>query len=423
MLVCLLLYAYCVGVFSRRQIAQACARHLAFLAIVGQDRPDCRPLSDFRKLHREAFGDVCVQVLRSAGASGLVQWGQVATDGSKRQGHAARHKAMRDGYLKKAVERWREEMEALVTPADQHDAEDDAAWGSRRGDEWPAELARRAARLATIEAAMRRWEARAKAEAEAERQRRAAAEAERQRTGTTRRGRAPKEVDERPADTAQRSCTDAELPSMQPHNKGWDDGGHAQVSGDGAPQLLLACDVTAETNDTQPALPMAQWTVAPLEQAGLERPQDATGATQQLPGPYESGSDSAAAAAAVELLGCDPSMAPGRQRHHAPEAEASEPPPTARERMAAKGRPPAGRALYARRTVIVEPVFGPSKEARSFRRFLLRGLANRRGEWRLVCVTHNLLQMWRHACAPITVEADEMVPMDQKGLVQDTSLK
>src|SRR5262249_55456810 len=115
--------------------------------------------------------------------------------------------------------------------------------------------------------------------------------------------------------------------------------------------------------------------------------------------------------------------APGRQRHHAPEAEASEPPPTARERMAAKGRPPAGRALYARRTVIVEPVFGPSKEARGFRRFLLRGLANRRGEWRLVCVTHNLLKMWRHACAPITVEADEMVPMDQKGLVQDTSLK
>ena len=52
-----------------------------------------------------------------------------------------------------------------------------------------------------------------------------------------------------------------------------------------------------------------------------------------------------------------------------------------------------GKALYARRKVIVEPVFGQIKEARGFRRFLLRGLANIRGEWRLVCLTHNLLKI------------------------------
>ncbi len=64
--------------------------------------------------------------------------------------------------------------------------------------------------------------------------------------------------------------------------------------------------------------------------------------------------------------------------------------------MAAKGRTPAGKALDARRQVIAEPVFGQSKEARGFRRFLLRGLDNIRGEWRLVCLTHHLLKMWRY---------------------------
>ena len=89
-------------------------------------------------------------------------------------------------------------------------------------------------------------------------------------------------------------------------------------------------------------------------------------------------------------------MATGRQRHHGAEAEASAPPATAKERMAAKVRTPAGKALYARRKVIVEPVFGQIKEARGFRRFLLRGLENIRGEWRLVCLTHNLLKIWRY---------------------------
>jgi len=403
MMVCLLLYAYCVGVFSSRKIALACERNLAFIAIVGQDRPDFRTLSDFRKLHLEAFCDVFVQVLRIAGEAGLVKLGNVSTDGTKLQGNASRHKAMSYGFMKKEVERLREAIEALVTQASQQDAEDDAALGSRRGDELPAELARRADRLATIEAAMQRLEAQAKAEAEAERQRRAEAEAERRRTGATRRGRAPKEVDETPDDKAQMSFTDAELHIMQTNNKGWDYCGNAQASVDGAHQIILACDVTVETNDKQQALPMAQLTVAHLEHAGIERPKDTSGARQKIPATYDSGYYSEAAAEAVEQLGFDPYMATGRQRHQAPEAEVSEPPTTAKERMAAKVRTAAGRALYARRKVIVEPVFGQIKEARGFRRFLLRGLANIRGEWRLICLTHNLLKIWRYTCAPITV--------------------
>src|SRR5512132_2327348 len=222
MMVCLLLYAYCVGVFSSRKIALACERNLAFLAIVGQDRPDFRTISDFRKLHLETFKDVFVQVVRLAAEAGLVKLGNVATDGTKIQGNASRHKAMSYGYMRKEVERLREDIEVLVTQAYQQDEAEAAALGSRRGDELPAELARREDRMATIEAAMRRLEARAKADADRERQRRAEAEAERQRTGQKRRGKVPKPVEDAPADKAQSNFTDPELHIMQTKNKGWE---------------------------------------------------------------------------------------------------------------------------------------------------------------------------------------------------------
>jgi Transposase DDE domain len=401
--VCLLLDAYCVGVLSSRTIAQACERTLAFLAIVGEDRPDCRPSSDFRRLPLAAFCDVFVAGRRIAGESGLVTRGTVATDGTKLQGNASRHNAMSYGYMQKEVERWRAEIEALVTQADQQDAEDDAALGSRRGDALPAELARREDRLATREAARQRLEARAQADAEAARQRRAAAEAERQRTGPTRRGRAPKAVDETPEDKAPMRFTAPELQSRQTNNTGWAYCGHAPASVEEAYQIIVACDGTVEPNDTQQAAPLTQWTVAPLEQAGSEMPKDPAGVVQKMPGTSDSGDDREAAAKAVEQRGFAPSMAPGRQRHHVWETEEAEAPTTATARMAANVRTPAGRALYARRKVSVEPVFGQSKEARGCRRFLLRGLDKIRGEWCLVCLTHNLLQIWRYTCAPITV--------------------
>src|SRR3977135_3494075 len=251
MMVCLLLYAYCVGVFSSRKIALACERNLAFVAIVGSEHPDFRTISDFRKLHLEAFKEVFVQVVRLAAASGLVKLGNVSTDGTKIQGNASRHKAMSYGYMKKEVERIREDIEAVVTHAYQQEEADEAALGSRRGDELPAELARREARLAKIEAAMRRLEAEAKAEADAERQRRGEADAERQRSGKKRRGKAPKEVGEKPADDARARFTDPELHIMQTNNKGWDYCGNAQASVDGAYQIIVAFAVRGAPNNKQ----------------------------------------------------------------------------------------------------------------------------------------------------------------------------
>src|SRR5437867_3103682 len=289
MLVCLLLYAYSVGVFSSRKIALACERNLAFMAIVGEDRPDFRTISDFRKLHMEVFKEVFVQVVRLAGEAGLVKLGNVSTDGTKIQGNASRHKAMSDGYRKKEVERLREDIETFVTQASQQDEADDAALGSRRGDELPAELARREERLARIEAAMQRLEAQAKAEAEAERQHRAEAEAERHRTGKKRRGKAPTPVEESPDDKAQSNFTDAELHIMRTTHKGWEYCGNAQVSVDAACQIIVACDVSNAPHDKQQAEPLAQATVATLADAGIERPTDESGATVAIPATLDNG--------------------------------------------------------------------------------------------------------------------------------------
>ncbi len=142
-------------------------------------------------------------------------------------------------------------------------------------------------------------------------------------------------MDETPDDKAQMSFTDPELPIMQTNNKGWDDCGNAQVSVDGAYQIIVACDVTAEANDKQHAVPMAQLTAAYLEQAGIERPKTLRVWHRRFRATYDSGYYSEAAAAAVEQLGFDPYMATGRQRHHAPEAEVSEAPTT---RQGAHGR-------------------------------------------------------------------------------------
>src|SRR5437870_9132587 len=282
MMVCLLLYAYCVGVFSSRKLALACERNLAFLAIVGSERPDFRTISDFRKLHLESFKEVFVQILRLAAAAGLVKLGNVSTDGTIIQGNASRHKAMSYGYMTKEVERLREDIETLVTQAQQQDESDDAALGSRRGDELPAELTRREDRLARIESAMRRLEAQVRAEADAERKRRAEAEAERMRAGKPRRGKEPKPVDESPSEKAQSNFTDAELHIMRTNNKGWDYCGNAQASVDETCQIILSCEVTDASNDKQQAEPMAQATLATLSQAGMERPRDDTGAAQAI---------------------------------------------------------------------------------------------------------------------------------------------
>jgi transposase len=404
MMTCLWLYAYAVGLFSSRKSARASERNLAFLTIVGDDRPDFRTLADFRKLHLDALADLFHQVLKLAHEAGLVQLGAWATDGSKFPGNASRHKAMSYGYLNKEETRLQAEIAELLKQQLQTDEAEDAALGARRGDELPEELHFREQRLARIQEAKERLEDQARAQAEAERQRRAESE-EQVRQGQKHAGGRPAgPIREVPDDKAQTSFTDPELKIMPQNNKGWDYGGNAQVVVDDACQIIMAADVVIESNDKQQAVPMALEALANLQAAGIERPVDEAGQAQKIISLEDSGYYSDKAVSGLEALGFDPHIATQRQKHHAPlgaiEAGPLPAKATAKERMQAKLQTPRGRAVYGLRKGVVEPVFGQIKGARGFRRFSLRGLKKIKGEWRLVCLTHNLLKLWRYGCAP-----------------------
>jgi len=400
MMVTLLVYAYCVGVCSSRKIAAACERNLAFRAIVGNDPPDFRTISDFRKIHLAAFRPLFLEVLRVAGELGMVALGNLSTDGTKMGANASRHKAMSYGYMEKELKRLQAEVDKLLEQAEQIDAEQDAALGSRRGDELPAELKRREDRLAKIREAKARLEAEAKAKALEEQRRRDEEQAQREAEGRKRRGKEPAPVQSNPEDKAQTNFTDPEAKIMKQSNKGFDYSYNAQAVVDGAAQIIVSAEVTNAANDKQQAVPLARAALANLSAARIERPKGADGTPTPIPNTADSGYFSEKAVGELESLGMDPHVAIGRQKHHeeaAAEVPASSPEASAKDKMRQKLGSAAGKALYAARKQIVEPVFGMIKSARGIREFLLRGLEKVSGEWQLICLTHNLLKIWRRA--------------------------
>jgi transposase len=400
MMVTLLVYAYAVGVCPSRKIAAACERNLAFRAIVGSDRPDFRTISDFRKIHRAALKPLFVEVLRVAGELGMVKLGNLSTDGTKMRAHASRHKAMSYGYMAKEIARLEAEVERLMEDAERLDAEQDAAQGSRRGDELPDELKRREDRLAKIREAKARLEAEAGAAAEAEQHRRDEARARREAEGRPRRGKEPAPIDPTPEDKAQTNFTDPEAKIMKQSNKGFDYSYNAQAVVDGECQIIVAAEVTQAANDKQQAVPMGRAALANLEAAGIERPKAADETAVPIPNTADTGYFSAEAVRDLEQIGLDPYIAIARQRHHeaARESEATAAADEAgvKEAMRQKLASATGKVLYAARKRIVEPVFGQTKGARGIRGFLLRGLEKVAAEWQLICLTHNLLKIWRH---------------------------
>ena len=184
--------------------------------------PDFRTISDFRKIHLEAFEKLFVEVLRLAGELGMVKLGNLSTDGTKMGANASRHKAMSYGYMDKEIARVQAQIKELLQQAEQMDAEEDAALGSRRGDELPDELKRRSVRLSKIEEAKARLETEAAARAAQEQRRRDADQAQRQAEGHKRRGKEPAPVDPTPEAKAQTNFTDPEAKIMKQSNKGFD---------------------------------------------------------------------------------------------------------------------------------------------------------------------------------------------------------
>jgi hypothetical protein len=326
------------------------------------------------------------------------------------------------GYMTKELARLEKEIAQLLDQADRVDEEQDAALGSRRGDELPDELKRREDRVAKIREAKERLEAEARERAAEEQRQRDAAEAERQAAGKKGRGKEPAPVKVTPEDKAPTNFTDPEAKIMKRGNKGFDYCYNAQAVVDSEHQIIVAAEVCTAANDKQQAVPLAQAAVKNLAAADIERPRDDQGQPLPIPNTADNGYYSEENVRGVEAAGLDPYFAVGRQKHHASgtAASATDPAPSSasaasaadsatasnsaapvagehpKETMAKKLRTLRGRVLYAARKHIVEPVFGQIKQVRGFRKFLLRGLKLVSAEWQLICLTHNLLKIWRH---------------------------
>ena len=365
----MLLYGYCNGVASSRRIARRLHEDIAFRVLAANNTPDFRTVSDFRKDHLEALGNLFVQVLALCQRAGLVKLGHVALDGTKVKANASRNKAMSYRRMKDKEAQLESEVAELLRRAQEVDDEEDRRYGKdQRGDELPEELAFRESRLKKIREAKAALEAEAQAAAEQ-------AESE---------GRKHPGV---PGDKAQRNFTDPESRIMPgPGGRDFQQAYNCQAVVDSECQVIVAAEATNQATDKQQAVSMVEQAIGNTGAVPKEVSADA-------------GYYSAKAVEGLSSLGVDPFIAPDKTRH----GQTIPPVPrgripanlSARDRMRRKLRTKRGRQRYGLRKETVEPVFGQIKQGRSFRQFLLRGLEKVNREWSLICTGHNLLKLFR----------------------------
>jgi len=383
MMLVLLLYAYSVGVFSSRKIMRRCETDVAFRVIVGDDIPDFRRIAEFRSRHLQHMQLLFVEVLSLCREAGLLKVGRLALDGTKIKANASRHKAMSYDRMTSEEERLQKEIDELLKQAQATDDADDAEHGiDLRGDELPEALNRRETRLQKIR------EAKVALEEQA-RQKAAEHAAKLEAEGRTPRND-PDEAKPKPKD--QRNFTDPESKIMKTSNKGFDQCGNAQAVAN-EDQIIVSADVTDQANDRRQVEPMVEQTLENLDAVGVE---ENIGAFTADAGYFSE--DNVTSLEENDRIDAA-YIATGRLKHHeqVPDAPKGRRPKdlTTKEKMARKLRTKKGRAEYARRKAMVEPPFGQIKHCRGFRQFLLRGLEQMRGEWKLVCLTHNLLKLFR----------------------------
>jgi transposase len=362
-----LVYAYCVGVFSSRKVQKRLVEDVAFRVLAAGNQPDFRTVSDFRKIHLKALEGLFQQVLRLALKAGAIKLGRVALDGTKVKANASKHKAMSYGRMKEDERSLREEVRKLLAQAKAADEEEDARYGKdKSGDELPEELSRRETRLKKIREAKRALEEQARKEAEKEHKSKEEAE------------------EAKPKDKAQYNFTDPESRIMK-GSDGFVQAYNAQAAVESTCQLIVAQAVTQEANDKKQVVPMVEGI---KEQAG-QNPAELLA---------DSGYSSEQNLEHLETKHIDAYVATERQKHGEKAACKHGPLPQGANRvdhMRRKLQTKAGAAIYAARKSIVEPVFGQVKQARGFRQFYLRGIEKVRAEWALVCMTHNILKIYR----------------------------
>lgn len=379
----LLVYGYSNGITSSRELERRCHHDVAFMFLTAQAAPDFVAISRFRKRHLKAFEALFTQALSLCAQAGLVSLGKVALDGSKIRASASRHRAMSYDRMVRAEGELVAQVEALLADAERTDAAEDVVHGDRRGDELPAELARREGRLAAIRKAKADLEAehaaKARVKAEQAAAKRGGGEAEQAAAGDQAAAGAVV-----PA-KAQRSFTDPDARIMKTSDGSFHYCYNAQTVVDEDSQVILATTLVPSGADS-PELPGALRDLAEaLAAAGIE----------ELPRTLlaDAGYFSEDNVEAVTEAGIDPLIATGRQKHgeQSPTAPRGRIPKdlTPKQRMTRKLRTKKGSAAYARRKAIVEPVFGQMKTVQDAGRLRLRGLPNAQGEWTLQAFCHN----------------------------------
>ena len=358
----ILVYGYCVGVYSSRRIQKRLVEDVAFRVLAAGNQPDFRTIADFRKLHLQALEALFQQVLRLVLEVGALKLGRVALDGSKVKANASKHKAMSYGRMEEAEKRLRKEVQELLKQAQAADEEEDKRYGRERsGEELPEELQRRETRIARIQEAKKVLEERAREKAESE-------------------NKDHKEA--KPEPKAQYNFTDPESRILKGPD-GFVQGYNTQIAVEPLFQLVVGQTVTQAANDKQQMVPL----IEAIEEQSGQRPEEVVA---------DSGYCSDENLKYLTKRKMEGFVATGKQKH-GQRKQACKRGPLPRgagrvERMERKLETKVGAAVYATRKFIVEPVFGQIKQARGFRQFFLRGIEKVRGEWALICMTHNILK-------------------------------
>jgi transposase len=393
LMVKLLIYGYATATPSSRKLEERTYSDVGVRFLCADQHPDYRSIARFRRRHLEALAELFVQALRLCREAGLVKLGALALDGTKLRANASRHKAMSyermvmaEAQLERELAALRAQAEALLSEAEQTDQAEDERFGAdRRGDELPDELARREQRLARLRAAKAALEAEAR---ERERARRAELAEQGKRPRRPPGGRDP--FAPKPRD--QRNFTDPESKIMKTADGSFHQCFNAQAVVDSEAQVVVAAELSARAPDAEELDPCLEQLEQNLDQAGAAPAHDAKLLA-------DAGYFSEHNVEAATQRGLDPHIATGKLKH------SEQPPPaprgripksaTPRQRMARKLRTKRGRSAYAKRKVIVEPVFGQLDTVQSARRLLLRGERAARAQWRFNCAVHNLLKLHR----------------------------
>jgi transposase len=377
-----LLYAYCLGVRSSRQIERRCSEDIPFRVLAANQTPDHVTIARFRVRHEQALAGFLVESLKLCAAAGMVQVGTVALDGTKLAGNAA-DKANR------TLDKLQAEVAEILRQAAAADQREDRLFGDARGDELPEALASKTGRLARLRQAKAQLEAQAAEREQRYVQRVAVSAAAAAATGRPPRQLKPRPRGEAPNPKATANTTDPDSRFLHTR-KGSVQGYNAQAVTT-CEQVIVAAELTQDANDLQQLDPMLKATTATLAAAGIMEGPDVLLADSG----YWSIANLTQIPDAPELL-IPPAKHARRGRPRKDGKPSASNSDGLRAAMTAKLASDEGKARYAKRKQTVEPVFGQIKDVRGARRLLRRGLGACEAEWKLLCGTHNLLKLWRH---------------------------